>query len=451
MTLQRRLLLYLLICAPIVWSVALLASAYRARSQINEMFDTELVRLAQQVEATLINASLVPSSKVSAIPSSGHSDMGDADVRDLAVAIWDINGKTVLADREGLELPFASDAEGFKDVDVQGRTWRVFYLTSNDSQWRVAAGQGAFERDELLYGLMLTQAVPWLLVLPVLLIAMTWAVRRALAPMRLLTEELSTREAKDLKSIPDSSAPGELRPLISAMNGLFLRIDQLLQRERRFTADSAHEMRTPLAVLRAQWDVVQHAGDPTERQEAESKLGLGLERMERLVTQMLALARAESGIAPDLNTEIDWQSIVEHAVSDCLLLLEQRRIDLACEWPAAGQHPFPLLGNPNLITVLLRNLIDNAVRYSPVGGTVQLRFGQEYLVVENDGDPLKEEQLSRLGERFYRPDGQRDGGSGLGVSIIRRIAQLHGLSVSFGSKANGEGVRVTIFFSDEPQ
>jgi two-component system sensor histidine kinase QseC len=246
--------------------------------------------------------------------------------------------------------------------------------------------------------------------------------------------------------VPDDRAPAELKPLLGAMNGLFARIDQLLVRERRFTADAAHELRTPLAVLRAQWDVVRRAGSQTERAAAEAKLSAGLDRMERLMTQMLSLSRVESGIAPALTTEVEWPRIVEQAMSDCLATAERRRIELACEWPPRRSHPFPLLGDEHLLTMLLRNLLDNAVRYAPEGSSVVLRIGREDLELENEGEPLSPEQLTRLGERFYRPDGQQEGGSGLGVSIVRRIAELHGLELLFGPGAGGRGVKVTLQF-----
>jgi two-component system sensor histidine kinase QseC len=190
---------------------------------------------------------------------------------------------------------------------------------------------------------------------------------------------------------------------------------------------------------------VQRAGSPAERAAAEAKLGIGLDRMGRLVTQMLALSRVESGTAPVFD-DVRWPPVVEQAMSDCLALAERRGIELACEWPPAGRHPMPLLGDEHLLAVLLRNLLDNAVRYAPTGSAVTLRIGPDSIEVENAGPPLSTEQLARLGERFYRPDGQQEVGSGLGVSIVRRIAQLHGLELVFGTGADGTGVRVLLRF-----
>ena len=434
MSLQRRLLVYLLLCAPLVWALALLASADRARHEVNELFDSEIIRLARQVQATLAGVQLEGGSELSP-PASG-----EADLRDLAVAVWDAEGKVLMVDREGVQLPRRSDAAGFVGLTLQGDRWRVYYLQAPNGEWLVAAGQREYERDELVWNLLGSQLVPWLAVLPVLLVAMAWAVRQALAPVRQITDELHGRGADALQPMAAERAPAELRPLLQAMNGLFGRIEATLARERRFTADAAHELRTPLAVLRAQWDVLRQARDEAERAQAVARLGAGLDRMDRLVAQMLALARLEATDRLPTVQPIAWPPLVEQAMSDVLPLAERRRIDLACDWPPAGQPVFALRGDPGLLAVLLRNLLDNAVRYAPEGSGVVLRFSAGGLSVENEGPPLPAEVLAHLGERFHRREGQAESGSGLGVSIVQRIAQLHGLRLDYRARPDGQGV-----------
>jgi two-component system, OmpR family, sensor histidine kinase QseC len=444
MSLQRRLLLYLLLCAPLVWGFAMWVSVDRARHEVNELFDTEMIRLARQVQATLGVSQGGAGTTVPPAPTEGSADAGEADVRDLAIAVWDRSGRLLLSDREGVQLPRRADASGFVDVELSSEPWRVYYLQSFAGDWLVAAGQKAYERDELVFDLTASQLAPWLLVLPVLLGAMTWAVRRALAPVHQLTDELRGRGPNDLQPVLPDHAPAELKPLLGAMNGLFERIDTMLARERRFTADAAHELRTPLAVLRAQWDVVRRSASAEERAAAEAKLGSGLDRMDRLVTQMLALSRLESSAAVARSQELPWPAIVEQVISDCLPLAERRHIELACDWPAPGVYALPLLGDAELMMVLLRNLLDNALRYAPADTTVSLRFEAEQLSVENAGEPLTGEQLARLGERFHRAEGQQESGSGLGLSIVQRIAALHRLRVSFGAGTDGRGFRAVL-------
>ena len=441
MSLRRRLLLYLLISAPLVWGVALAISLQAARDEADELFDTEMIRLARQVQLAI---AVAPQGALpAAAPAS--APLGAADMNELAIAVWDAQGRLSVADREGVLLPYRRDAAGFVDVAIGADRWRVYYLQAFDGRTLVAAGQLVEEREELAYDLTLSQLLPWLAMLPVLLVAMAWAVRRALMPVEQLSAELRRRGADELQPLRGEATPAELAPLVEAMNGLFLRIDRTLARERRFTADAAHELRTPLAVLRAQWDVLRRAAPGEERSRAEARLDQGLTRLDRLVTQMLALARLESGGPPPAQREVDWNGIVTEAMSDCLPLAERRRIELACEGlQGAACTPLPLQGDADLLTVLLRNLLDNALRYAPTGSTVWLRFTPQQLEVENDAAPLSAAQLGRLGERFYRPEGQDEVGSGLGLSIVQRIATLHGLALRFAPRADGRGLRVTV-------
>jgi two-component system, OmpR family, sensor histidine kinase QseC len=445
MTLQRRLLIYLLLCAPLVWGVALLASADRARDEVNELFDTEIIRLSRQVQATLagVAAALPAATSVSAAAAGASANGvlgGEADLRDLSIAAWNAQGRVLLVDREGVELPRRPDASGFVDMTLGGDAWRVYYLQSPAGEWLVAAGQRLAERDELVWNLLGSQLLPWLLVLPVLLAAMAWAVRHALAPVRTLAAELQGRSAGDLRPVPAQDAPAELQPLLTAMNGLFVRIESTLARERRFTADAAHELRTPLAVLRAQWDVVRGAADADARRQAEARLSAGLDRIDRLVTQMLALSRVEATERLSHSSTVNWPSIVAQVMNDVLPLAERRGIELACDWPADGTPPFALKGDADLLAVLLRNLLDNALRYAPASSTVTLRFGADGLAVHNEGPALSAAALAQLGERFHRVEGQVEGGSGLGISIAQRIATLHGLQLRHRAGPNGQGV-----------
>ncbi len=435
MSLQRRLLVVLLLCAPLAWAIALLVSANRTRHEVNEFFDTSIIRLARQVQATLRKTDTVgPPSSAQGGPA------GEADLRDAAIAVWNARGELQLVDREGTQLPYRPDAVGFVELMLDGDAWDVYYLQSPNGEWLVAAGQRSYERDEVVWNLVFSHLLPWLLVLPVLLGAMVWGIRQALAPVRGLTAELLSREADDLQPVPVDHAPRELQPMLAAMNGLFGRVEATLARERRFTADAAHELRTPLAVLRAQWDVLRRAADPAEREQAQARLGAGLDRMDRLVTQMLALSRLESTERLPRIAPVAWEPIVEQAMGDVLALAERRHIELACHWPPAGTPAFPLQGDADLLAVLLRNLLDNAVRYAPQGSTVALYFDAAQLRVENDGPPLPPQVLEHLGERFHRLDGQAESGSGLGVSIVRRIAALHGLALVHGTRADGRGV-----------
>nr|WP_236589147.1 ATP-binding protein [Ramlibacter aurantiacus] len=425
-------MLYLAVCAPLVWALAFAFSLDRTRHEVDELFDTELIRLARQLQASVASPSVAQAPP----PVRPSRDAGSADLRDLAVAVWDAQGRLLANDREGAQLRRLPAASGFVEDTIGGERWRVYYLQAADSSRQVAAGQKAAERDEVVSGLVLSQLVPWLLMLPVLLAAMAWGVRRALSPLNTLSRQLAQRRADDLAPLPARSVPAELRPLVTAMDGLFSRISELLARERRFTADAAHELRTPIAFLRMQWDVLRQLQGP-QRQLAEAKFEGGLDRLERLVTQLLTLSRADAADAARLTTEVDWRAAVEQVVNDVLPLLRRRRIELACEWPPADRPALPLLGDTEWVAALLRNLVDNAARYAPQGSTVTLRMQRGSIEVENEAPGAAPETLSQLGARFTRPAGQQESGSGLGVSIARRIAEVHGLALEYDSEAPG--------------
>lgn len=446
MTLQKRMLLALLLSAPLVWGLALLFSIDRARHEINELFDTELIRLARQVQSTLPAASLeVIEPPPSAEPGGQAPLQGDAELEDLSIAVWDAKGRLLLVDREGVNLPYRPDASGFTNLRFDGvaEPWRGYYLQSASGEWLIAVGQNLDEREELVRNLIAGQILPWVLTLPLLMLVMGYAVRRALKPVRELSHEIESRAADDLKPLPSGEVPTELQPLVTAMNALLARIGDTLDRERRFTADAAHELRTPLAALQAQWDATQLAGSGPALP-ARDKVSEGLARLSRLVTQLLSLSRVEQFAPSTPLARIDWLAQAEQALTDVLPLAERAHVELAVEPPPTDIDALPLVGDSALVTALLRNLLDNAVRHSPLGGQVTLRLGPEAIEVLDEGAGVADEHLPRLGDRFFRPPGEAQPGSGLGLSIVQRIAALHGLQVRWANRRDRSGFAVSI-------
>ena len=433
MTLQRRVMLFLLASAPLVWALGLFYGLHSANLEINELFDTQQLQLARQVLALLPSApaARLPSTPAAPPPRAQPETQGAADEADLSIAVWNRAGQLLLADREGAQLPYRSGADGFVDQAIDGRDWRLFYLRDPGGDWLVAVGQQSEERDELVQALLVGQLLPWVLTLPALLLAMAAALRQALAPLRRLGDELQRRRALDLQPLADAGLPADLRPLVQALNALLQRVAEQIEHERRFTADAAHELRTPLAALQAQWDTAQleaaRAGQAPTR--AQAKVGEGLARLSRLVTQMLALSRLEHLDAPAQRVPIDWVMLAEQLFSELLPLAEAQQAELECQWPARGTQPLLSHGDSALLTLMLRNLLDNALRHSPPQGRVTLRLAADAIEVIDQGCGVPEEQLARLGDRFFRLPGQAHAGSGLGLSIAKRIAALHGLSL----------------------
>jgi two-component system sensor histidine kinase QseC len=451
-TLQRRLLQLLLVAVPVIWAIAVAVSIWQVRLEINELFDSEQIRLAQQVmrivsasDASTPRAPSDPAARASADAAPEGGSIGAAELKDMAIAAWAANGDLRVVDGDGERLPYRAGATGFVPLEIDGEGWLVYYLHPAGSSWVVAVGQATDERDEVLRGLLIGQLVPWALMLPVLLAAMAIAVRHVLRPVRRLAADIGSRGADDLHPVAVAGLPSELTPLVSATNRLFERIRRTLEHERRLTADAAHELRTPLAALRAQWEAVRVAGDEATRKAASRQVGAGIDRLSHVLAQLLALSGVDDRAPTQFTAMVDWRRVVQDALSDCLPLVEAQGSEIAVEWPPGDAPALPITGDDALLTLLLRNLVDNALRYTPPGTTVMVRLAADRLTVEDDGPGLAPDVLARLGDRFFRPAGQAASGSGLGVSIVRRVAELHGLDLHFANRAApATGVRVEV-------
>jgi len=438
MTLQRRLIIAVLLAAPLAWLLTIAGTYWRAKHEINELYDTDMLRLAEQ---TLAVAMLLPPSATSSAPLLTRApDAGAASHSDLSVAIWLRTGEPLVLDAEARQFPRGNVRHGFVDSAVNGVPWRLYYLGDDTGSTRVAIGQRIGERDDLVVAYVASQIMPWLVSLPVLILILILAVRKALKPVRELSAVLERRSPDDGSPLPEDT-PGELKALVRAMNGLLARVARLIEQERRLTADAAHELRTPLAALRAQWDVVQRAANPVSRKEAQEQVARGLERLSRLVEQLLTMARLDSSGQAAFESQVDWSKVAEQAISDCLWLANRRDIDIDVDWAAAGHVALPIAGDPEGLTILLKNLLDNAIRYGPRHSRVRITFTPTKIFIDDQGTGFSPELLGRLGDRFLRAAGNEESGSGLGVSIALRIARNHGLALRYEMRAADEEQR----------
>ena len=430
MSLRRRVMLFLLISAPLVWGGGLVFVFDHTRLEIDEFFDTQQVYLARHTLALLPSVAPDGVGSLRPAPAAG-GNLGAAALDEFSITVWSGDGRLLLADDDGVQVPYRRDAAGFVNLTLAGKPWRSYYLSDTGGRWHVAVGQLMAERDELVQAVVTGQLLPWVLTLPVLLLVMAAALRQALQPLARLSGEIAARASDDLRALPEHGLPSDLRPLVAAMNQLLQRVGQQVERERRFNADVAHELRTPLAALQAQWDAVMLATPPGQRAPALAKVGEGLDRLGRLVTQMLWLARVDHLGTLAEPQPIDWPALVEQLFSELLPLAARRKVELACEWPAHGQPPAS--GDPALMAVLLRNLLDNALHHAPAGSTVLLRLQPDAIEVIDEGPGVPAALRARLGERFFRSPEAGYAGSGLGLSIVQRIAALHGLRCGFAN------------------
>ena len=273
-------------------------------------------------------------------------------------------------------------------------------------------------------------------------------------PLTQISAELAQRQPQDDSPIT-ADIPKEIQPLVSALNVLFVKVAETLAREQRFTADASHELRSPLAALKLQADLLQQEllqlsdiEDDNQLFYHTQKINNGIERATHLVDQLLILAKIEPQQQLPLEQleKTDWLRLTDSVLSDVNRLAREKHIQLKrtvlCDNPA---DILPILINPILFKLLIRNLLDNAIRYCPEGSLVEIQLDTNAISVVDNGLGVEPQQLARLSERFYRPAGQSQSGSGLGLSIANRIAELHGLNLEFDNRPPPEkGFIVTV-------
>lgn len=330
---------------------------------------------------------------------------------------------------------------GFKTVQIKDATWRVFAAYGAERDVQVYMGEQTSSRNSILWAVLRSTLWPMAMALPLLAAALWWAVYRGVSPIRRLGRTLAERQALALNPVQLEDAPSEMVPMLDALNGLLKRIGTLLESERRFTADAAHELRTPIAAIRMQAQVALGEADDAQRKHALQGTLEGCDRATRLVEQLLTLSRLEAAALPAM-AAVDLSALARQVVAGLAPKAVGKKQTLALQ----ADEPCLMSGNETLLGVLVRNLVDNAVRYSPPSARIQVaverQHGQVVLSVEDSGPGLGEGERQRLGERFFRVMGNLESGSGLGWSIVRRIAAVHQMDVQVGASAELGGLAV---------
>ena len=443
MSLRLRLIISFLIVSTCVWTAAAVISWQESRDQMDEFFDTYQLLLARQLSTADWTNLTADMQKKSNRLIENVDDAGEEEDEALGFAVFTRRGEMIFnEDEHGRDFIYTPEASGFVNQKIGRKKdmWRIFWLTSADKNFTIAVGQELEFRDDAALELVEETLLPWLVGLSVLLLAVIWMVSRELRPLRRIADELSERDSDNLHPLSLSGQASEILPLIKAINTQFSRIEQMLQRERGFISDSAHELRSPLTALKVQLEVAQLADDDAAaRHQALQKLNQGIDRSTRLVEQLLALSRLDSAAAAANDEPLDWPALVNAAVNEQLPAAEEKKINIKTS--TDGSAP-TTCGQPLLWALLLRNLLDNAVRYSPEEAQISIELKDETLSVTNSNTVVAAEYLPRLKERFFRPAGQKSTGSGLGLSIVERIAELHRCRVAL---TNDDGnFRVTI-------
>ncbi len=366
---------------------------------------------------------------------------------DFVVQVWTLDGVRVYLSRPHAVLP-AITTLGFSTATTSEGRWRMFGVQAPTKVIQVAQPMRVRERQAV--GLALRTLTPFVLLLPMLVIFIWFAVGHSLEPFKRLTSLVESRKVTALDSLPAANLPREVQPLVGALNDLLKRLGAALERERGFMADAAHELRTPLTALYLQMGTLARATTEAERTDAMEKLSAGVQRAIRLVEQLLSLARQEPR-ADAGRRRVRFDDLAREVVAEMVPLADARKIDLGI----SASQPAYVLGDPEALRTLVRNLVDNAVRYTPVGGTVDLsvqdsdepgsRHGAVLHVVDT-GPGIPADERQRVFDRFYRPPGTSPPGSGLGMAIVKAIADAHGASIKLDNAPSASGLAVTVSF-----
>lgn len=445
LSLRLRLIICFMTISCFVWLSAGFLSWYETRGKIDEFFDTYQMALARQLASADWKNMTSDSQKIT---NKLIENIHNAEEEDEAIgfAVFDAKGQMIFHDDEnGKEFQFNPVVGNFVEQIVDGdEAWRLVWLKSADQKYVIAVGQELEYREEIVWDMAEGFMVPWGAGLFVLLVMIVAIISREFWPLQKLAEDIKNRESGDLSALSDKNLPKEVLPLISSMNQLLSQIGMMLKRERSFIADSAHELRTPLTALKIQLEVAQLAQDDEKtRNEALQKLQLGIERSERLVEQLLALSRIETSLtSTEMSADVlDWDKLVQSVAEEYQLEAKAKNIKIGYDLTGLGPVE---KGNSVLWALLLRNLIDNAIKYTPQGEEIQITVNAEQIEVINSGTCVDEVALSRLSERFFRPAGQKVSGSGLGLSIVKSIARHYGCELVFANTLKGFSVKVVL-------
>lgn len=434
---RRRLLATLLGGVALVWLGAAALTAWETRAEMQELLDAHLAQSASLLTAQIGHEfDEVELEHAQPLHKYAHN---------VAFQIWAHGQTLLLHSADAPQVRLSAQDEGFSDADINGRSWRVFSHWDARREYLVQVGEAADAREHLAKEILEKLVQPLLVALPLLGLLVWFAVGEALKPVDRIGAALARRDPKYLAPI-EGEVPQEIAPMVQHLNSLLERVQATLENERRFTSDAAHELRTPLAALKTQLQVAQGAAESGERGRAIANAIEAGDRATRLVEQLLTLARLEHDAWRTQGEAVDLHQLAAQALAEAAPLAAEKQIQLSLE----GESGLVIRGHAGLLAILLRNLLDNALRYSPPQTMVSVRVvgsGEGVqLEVRDQGPGIPAIERENAMRRFHRLESAESAGSGLGLSIAARIAQLHQAQLELMEAEEGRGLRVVVAF-----
>ncbi|GAB3785700.1 sensor histidine kinase [Dyella agri] len=364
---------------------------------------------------------------------------------DVGFQVYDRRGSPIVTTSNFADLPPPrAELHGFGNITHGGYRWRTFVL-QNRAGLVIRIGERDDNRQDITRGLMLEHALPLLFGLPLLALLAGLAVRRGLAPLDQLTRQLAARTLDSRQPVSSEQSPEEIKPLIVTLNGLLGQLEDAIERERRMNADVAHELRTPLAATMLHLESAAIATDPEDLRFALRNARLGTTRLARRIEQIMAMARLEAGAAAEERSPQDLAALVTGVIEELAPLIAEKDIALSLLHDGT---PLVVPGHEVALTAMLRNLIENAMRYVKHGGQVEVALGRgddaAIVDISDDGPGIPADRREAVFERFRREVRDESRGYGLGLNIVRRAAQLHDARIDLLDSAYGHGLHVRI-------
>ena len=434
----RGRLLWFLLAAITLAAVAQATIAYRtALHDADQIFDYHMQQMALSLRSGTPLSNDEARARMEAESSASGND-------DMVVQMWSPDGVQMFHSVSRARLPQRA-VLGFSNVRANGTTYRVFSIQTSNQTVQVA--QDLAVRRNMAGNLALRTLGPIAVMMPILMLVVWWVVSGSLQPVARVRSQVAARQADDLSPVSDNGLPDEVRPLVQELNLLFGRVKTAFEAQQHFVADAAHELRTPLAALRLQAQSLDRADNPEARRVAVARLTAGIDRATRLVEQLLVLARQEATAAEGaVARPVDLADLARRTVADLAGVAAAKGVDLGVQ----QADPATVLGQPDALQILLRNLVDNAVKYTPGDGTVDISVqhdGQKIVVqVEDSGPGIPPDERERVFDRFYRVAGSDAAGSGLGLAIIKAIAERHGATLALDASTRLGGLKAVVTF-----
>ena len=435
----RGRLLWFLLAAISIAAIAQASIAYRtALDNADQIFDYHM----QQMALALRSSAPLSNSEVTAGLSA------EAENNELMVQVWTPDGVQVFRTVSRARLPQHA-VLGFSNVNENNTTYRVFSIQTPTQTLQVA--QDMAVRRNMASNMALRTVGPIAIMMPILMLVVWWVVSGSLEPVARVRSQVAARQADDLSPVSESGLPDEVLPLVQELNLLFGRVKTAFDAQQHFVADAAHELRTPLAALKLQALSLERADTGEAREVAIGRLTAGIERATRLVEQLLVLARQQASAASGTVSEpVALADLARRAVADMALAAQGKGIDLGVQ----RADEAAVAGQPDALMIMMRNLVDNAIKYTPAGGTVDVEVakGREGVIlsVEDSGPGIPADERERVFDRFYRIAGTQANGSGLGLAIIKAIAERHGGALILSESARLGGLKVEVRFPPLP-